>query len=73
MRGAGDELFGGAAHLVKFFHEVGPGVEASGGVYDEDVGAAGAGRGAGVVEGCGGVSALAGLDEGDLGAGGPDL
>ena len=34
---------------------------------------AGFGGGAGVVEGGGGVSALAGLDEGDVGAGGPDF
>ena len=51
MRSAGDKLFGGAAHLVELFHEVGLGVEAAGGVDDEDVGVAGFGGGAGVVEG----------------------
>ena len=65
---AGDELLGGAAHLVELLHEVGLGVEAAGGVDDEDVGAARLGGGAGVVEGGGGIAALAGLDDVDAGA-----
>ena len=70
---AGDLFFGGAAHFTELFHEVGLGVEAAGGVDDEDLGGAGAGGGAGVVEGGGGVAALAGFDDGGVGAGGPDL
>ncbi len=73
MWGAGNQLGGGAAHLVQLFHQVGLGVEAAGGVDDEDLGGTGFGGGAGVVERGGGVAALPGLDDGDVGAGGPDL
>ena len=73
MRGAGDEAVGGADHLVELFHEVGLGVEATGGVDDEDGGGAGFGGGEGVEE-CGGrVAALFGLDDVDAGALGPDF
>jgi hypothetical protein len=40
VRRAGDEFFGGAAHLVELFHEVGLGVETACGIGDEDAGAA---------------------------------
>ena len=73
MGGAGNELFGGAAHLVELFHEVGFGVEAAGGVDDEDLGPAGFGGGAGVVEGGRGVATLLGFDDLDAGALGPDF
>ena len=49
--GAGDESLRGATHLVELLHEVGFGVEAAGGVDDEDLRAARLGGGAGVVEG----------------------
>ena len=70
---AGDEPFSGAAHLVELFHEVGLGVEAAGGVDEENACGAGFGGGAGVVERGGGIAALAGLDDLDAGALGPDL
>ncbi len=70
---AGDQLLGGAAHLVELLHQVGLGVEAAGGVDDEDLGAARLGGGAGVVERGGGVAALLGLDDLDAGACGPDF
>ena len=63
----------GAAHLVELFHEVGFGVETAGGVDDEDVGGAGFGGGACVVECGGGVAALLGFDDLDVGALGPDF
>ena len=63
VRGAGDEARGGAAHLVELFHEVSFGVEAAGGVDEEDVGGAGLGGGAGVVERGGGIATLLGLDQ----------
>ena len=43
--GAGHELLGGAAHLVELLHQIGLGVEATGGVDDQDLGAAGFGGG----------------------------
>ena len=70
---AGDEALGGAAHLVELLHQVGLGVEAAGGVDEEDAGGAGLGGGEGVEERGGGVAALAGLDEVDAGALGPDF
>ncbi len=48
-------------------------MEAAGGVDDEDVGVAGLGGGAGVVERGGGVAALFGFDDLDVGALGPDF
>ena len=49
------------------------GVEAAGCVDDEDASGARFGGGGGVEEGGGGVAALAGLDDVDAGAGGPDF
>src|SRR3979490_1573888 len=68
VRGAGDEFCCGAAHLVQLFHEVGFGVEAAGGVDNQDLGASGFGGGAGVVECGAGVASLFCLDDLDVGA-----
>ena len=65
MRCAGDQFFGGATHLVELLHQVGLGVEAAGGIDDEDVGSARLSGGAGVVERGGGIATLFGLDDGD--------
>ena len=43
MGGAGNDALCGAAHLVKFGHQVALGVQASGGIDDDVIGAAGVG------------------------------
>src|ERR1700735_1466727 len=57
VRRAGDNFCGGAFHFVQLGHQIGFGVEAAGGVYDDDIGGTGARGGNRVEDNGGGISA----------------
>jgi methionine synthase I (cobalamin-dependent) len=70
---AGNQLGGGAAHLVQLVHQAGFGVQAAGGVHNQLVDLARLGGGDGVVKHGRRVAAVAGLDHLHAGARGPDF
>src|SRR3984885_14712046 len=73
VRGAGDYLGGGALHLVELGHQVRLGVQAAGGVHDDDISAAGARGGERVENDGGGIGAGFLFDHFDAGAACPDF
>src|SRR5712692_43528 len=73
VRRAGNHFGGGALHLFEFSHEVRFGVQASGGIHDDDVGRARFGSGDSVVNNRGGVGAGFLLDDFDAVALRPDF
>src|SRR5580658_9032036 len=73
MRRAGNYFGGGALHFVELGHEIGLGVEASGGIHDHDIGVASAGGGERVENHRGRVGARFLFDHFDAGATRPDF